>query len=79
MTLLHNSILIRDEREREHAVAMRRDPNCRGVITVAASAHPKWGPATWNIWQCGGCGHAAATRGPDHPKYGEAHRSEVGF
>lgn len=79
MTLLHSSVLIRDEREREHAVAMHRDPACCGVITVTSCPHPKWGPVTWTIWRCDGCGHEAASRGPDHPKYGEADKPEVRF
>lgn len=77
MTILHSSILVRDEREREHAVAMRRDPACRGVITVAASPHQKWGPVTWNIWRCDGCGHEAASPGPDHPLYGDDRRGDA--
>lgn len=76
MTIIHARLLVRDEREREHAVAMNRDPACRGVITAESSATKRYGPQTWTIWRCDGCGHEAASPGPDHPLYGDDRRGD---
>lgn len=77
MTLVHAAVLARYEDEREHAKGMGRDPACRGVITATSSGTEKHGPQTWTIWRCDGCGHEAASPGPDHPFYGDDRRGDA--
>jgi hypothetical protein len=77
MTLVHATVLARDERAREHAKAMGWNPACPGTITATSSGTVKFGPQTWTIWRCGGCGFEAASPGPDHPFYGDDRRGDA--
>lgn len=78
MNIRHADILAGDEREREHAESMLRDPTCNGLLMPTTYPRPtvdlRMPPAITRIWCCDGCGYEVAARGPDHPRYGEQDR-----